>query len=284
MLGGLWEPAGARKRNGVEEILRTFPDSRFLLVGDSGEQDLELYVSLAAQFPRQILGVFIRDVTTPLPRGLQEQRDSRVAKGHPHARAIGQSVKKRMQMSRSNTGMSTLDGDDRLSAYGQNVNAMASTSTLGTASQRTASPVQTLSRQNSDASQSEVLTELAKTTLEPSVSSSSSSHAQSSSSERYQYERGDEPSESSNTLDPELDQDLLSPNNPLSWSSLDSGTLSPFDEQGYTEVERKVVNLFSDRVLRARRECPSEISLVIFREGSECVQVANELIDGTRRK
>lgn len=37
----------------------------FILVGDSGEQDLELYVALARQYPANILAIYIRDVTTP---------------------------------------------------------------------------------------------------------------------------------------------------------------------------------------------------------------------------
>jgi Phosphatidate phosphatase APP1, catalytic domain len=35
-------------------------------VGDSGEQDLELYTEIALTYKGQILGIFIRDVTTPL--------------------------------------------------------------------------------------------------------------------------------------------------------------------------------------------------------------------------
>jgi hypothetical protein len=35
-------------------------------VGDSGEQDLELYTDITLSFRKQILGIFIRDVTTPL--------------------------------------------------------------------------------------------------------------------------------------------------------------------------------------------------------------------------
>lgn len=38
---------------------------RFIFVGDSGEQDLPLYVSLAQIYPSQVLAIFIRDVTTP---------------------------------------------------------------------------------------------------------------------------------------------------------------------------------------------------------------------------
>ncbi|CAH7685691.1 hypothetical protein PPACK8108_LOCUS20262 [Phakopsora pachyrhizi] len=37
---------------------------RFIWVGDSGEQDLEIYVSLAQAYLGRILGIYIRDVTT----------------------------------------------------------------------------------------------------------------------------------------------------------------------------------------------------------------------------
>jgi hypothetical protein len=37
----------------------------FILVGDSGEQDLELYVCMAQQYPSAIKAIYIRDVTTP---------------------------------------------------------------------------------------------------------------------------------------------------------------------------------------------------------------------------
>jgi len=64
ILNGLWTGAAEKKRAGVIGVLDTFTDSRFFLVGDSGEQDMELYTSVAAERPQQILGVFIRDVTT----------------------------------------------------------------------------------------------------------------------------------------------------------------------------------------------------------------------------
>ncbi|CAE6359224.1 unnamed protein product [Rhizoctonia solani] len=65
---GLWgESAADRKRGNVVEILDSFPQSKFVLVGDSGEQDLELYSTLAQERPHQILAVFIRDVTPPTP-------------------------------------------------------------------------------------------------------------------------------------------------------------------------------------------------------------------------
>ncbi|KAJ1306602.1 hypothetical protein OPQ81_007601 [Rhizoctonia solani] len=65
---GLWgESAADRKRGNVLEVLDNFPESKFILVGDSGEQDLELYSGLAQERPNQILAIFVRDVTPPTP-------------------------------------------------------------------------------------------------------------------------------------------------------------------------------------------------------------------------
>lgn len=63
LFNGLLSAPATRKKGNIVEILDQFPESQFLLVGDSGEQDLELYSSLAAERPGQIAGVFIRDVS-----------------------------------------------------------------------------------------------------------------------------------------------------------------------------------------------------------------------------
>lgn len=69
MLQGIFEPVAERKKGTLENILRDFPKRRFILVGDSGEADLELYTELVLANPRRILGVFIRDVTTTKHQG-----------------------------------------------------------------------------------------------------------------------------------------------------------------------------------------------------------------------
>lgn len=51
----------------IEPILDRFPKRRFLLVGDSGEKDPEVYGVLARKYGRQILGILIRDVTGEPP-------------------------------------------------------------------------------------------------------------------------------------------------------------------------------------------------------------------------
>ncbi|CAK7274378.1 hypothetical protein SEPCBS119000_006139 [Sporothrix epigloea] len=65
MLQGIFEPVAERKRGTLEKILRDFPRRQFLLVGDSGEADLEVYTDLVLAHPGRILAIFIRDVTTP---------------------------------------------------------------------------------------------------------------------------------------------------------------------------------------------------------------------------
>lgn len=67
------------------------------------------------------------------------------------------------------------------------------------------------------------------------------------------------------------DADEFSPNNPLDRNLPSSGVLSPYDSEGYTEVERKVVSLFRDRVHRAKTQLPKDVTLTIFRDGDTCI-------------
>ncbi|KAG0064743.1 hypothetical protein BGZ89_008871 [Linnemannia elongata] len=55
---------GENKRRSIREILTDFPDRKFILVGDSGEIDMEIYTDMALDFPGQIVKIFIRDITT----------------------------------------------------------------------------------------------------------------------------------------------------------------------------------------------------------------------------
>ena len=64
MLQGIFEPVAERKKGTLEKIMLDFPERRFILVGDSGEADLELYTEIVLANPGRVLGVFIRDVTT----------------------------------------------------------------------------------------------------------------------------------------------------------------------------------------------------------------------------
>lgn len=52
----------AFKRDRIRNILRSFPERRFVLVGDSGEHDPEVYAGIAREFPDQVQGILIRAV------------------------------------------------------------------------------------------------------------------------------------------------------------------------------------------------------------------------------
>lgn len=69
MLQGIFEPVAERKKGTLEKIMRDFPERKFILIGDSGEADLEVYTDVVLANPGKILGIFIRDVTTPADIG-----------------------------------------------------------------------------------------------------------------------------------------------------------------------------------------------------------------------
>ncbi|RFU35781.1 hypothetical protein B7463_g588, partial [Scytalidium lignicola] len=67
MLQGIFEPVAERKKSTLEKIMRDFPERKFVLIGDSGEADLEVYTDVVLANPGRVIAVFIRDVTTPYP-------------------------------------------------------------------------------------------------------------------------------------------------------------------------------------------------------------------------
>jgi phosphatidate phosphatase APP1 len=50
------------KLTAIEEILSTHPDLRFVLLGDSGQHDPEIYAEAVRRYPGRILAVYIREV------------------------------------------------------------------------------------------------------------------------------------------------------------------------------------------------------------------------------
>lgn len=65
LLARLVEVPGRAKRDAIIALLNDFPRRKFVLIGDSGEIDLEIYARIAADFPGRILKIMIRDVSTP---------------------------------------------------------------------------------------------------------------------------------------------------------------------------------------------------------------------------
>jgi phosphatidate phosphatase APP1 len=59
----LGTPAGREEKTGrIREILDAHSQLRFVLVGDSGEKDPEIYADIVAAYPGRILAVYIREV------------------------------------------------------------------------------------------------------------------------------------------------------------------------------------------------------------------------------
>jgi len=57
-------PNGYRghKHEEVVKIVKTYPKLPFILIGDSGERDADVYLSVAQEFPGRIWAIYIRDV------------------------------------------------------------------------------------------------------------------------------------------------------------------------------------------------------------------------------
>ncbi len=55
----------AHKYTEIERILNTYPNLKFILIGDSGQQDPVIYHEVIQNFPDRILAAYIRDVMLP---------------------------------------------------------------------------------------------------------------------------------------------------------------------------------------------------------------------------
>jgi len=60
---GLRQPAERHKLSVIRSLLATYPDLPFVLIGDSGERDPEIYQQVAHEHPGRVLAVYIREVT-----------------------------------------------------------------------------------------------------------------------------------------------------------------------------------------------------------------------------
>ncbi|HEX6048763.1 MAG TPA: phosphatase domain-containing protein [Gemmatimonadaceae bacterium] len=62
-LGRLSERHARHKGTVIREILDAYPELPFLLIGDSGQEDPEIYTELVRDYPGRIRAVYIRNVT-----------------------------------------------------------------------------------------------------------------------------------------------------------------------------------------------------------------------------
>lgn len=82
-VANLFAPSAEIKRPAIENLLTAFPRRKFVLIGDSGEEDPELYADLARTHSDQVVRVLIRDVTGERPGS---DRFLRVFRGLPRER------------------------------------------------------------------------------------------------------------------------------------------------------------------------------------------------------
>lgn len=78
LLGG----HGSYKHSQIERIFTKFPHLTFILIGDSGEKDPEIYAEVVRKHPNRVQAVYIRDVT-------EAHRDEGVLKLRDEVRKAG---------------------------------------------------------------------------------------------------------------------------------------------------------------------------------------------------
>lgn len=67
-------PHGEHKLSAIENIFETYPELPFILIGDSGQEDPEIYHEAVHNHPNRVLCIYIRDVSA------HAERDEQVAK------------------------------------------------------------------------------------------------------------------------------------------------------------------------------------------------------------
>ncbi|HLL98483.1 MAG TPA: phosphatase domain-containing protein, partial [Rubrobacteraceae bacterium] len=72
----------AHKLGIIRRLLRTYPDLPFVLIGDSGEEDPEIYLQTVREHSGRIRAIYIRDVTSA-------ERDAEVQAIAREARSLG---------------------------------------------------------------------------------------------------------------------------------------------------------------------------------------------------
>lgn len=56
------KPEKPHKQKEIINILKTYPELKFILIGDSGEHDASIYTEIAVQYPDRILAIYLKSV------------------------------------------------------------------------------------------------------------------------------------------------------------------------------------------------------------------------------
>ncbi|CCH58994.1 hypothetical protein TBLA_0B01510 [Henningerozyma blattae CBS 6284] len=60
LLSSIMVSSASRKLEPITRLMKDFPSKKFILVGDSGEQDFEAYIDTALNFKDQVISIYIR--------------------------------------------------------------------------------------------------------------------------------------------------------------------------------------------------------------------------------
>jgi phosphatidate phosphatase APP1 len=77
----LLEKPTRHKVKTIEELLARHPQRSFVLVGDSGQLDPEIYADIARRHPQQIRAIYIRSVSEPIATSMPAHRQKAVNAG-----------------------------------------------------------------------------------------------------------------------------------------------------------------------------------------------------------
>ena len=269
LFNGLLSAPAVRKRSAVVDVLNHFPDARFFLVGDSGEQDLELYAEIARERPNQILAIFIRDANVRDNDAMRPLDDPTGAEAVRWAMEPGTNTIPGSAGAQSNDGLSKRAYPTRHSSRSM------SETTPG-------SPPAVLSKV------ARSFSGLDLTTLTRNSSASSSSPNYFSSTPRsYSPVTEEPPRHPTMTATAAVPDEKSWP--PPGFSKPPPGSQAERRESRWSpqtpspttwpdaESERKRYDL-QTRVWKARLDVPPQIPLRMFREPEECVEV-NAILD-----
>ncbi len=92
-------PLPGHKLRTISHLLETYPNFSFLLIGDSGERDADIYLDIAKRYPQRIRGIYIRDVRSRrraerIARLIRQATDIPIRLIHDYTEAAGDAAEK----------------------------------------------------------------------------------------------------------------------------------------------------------------------------------------------
>lgn len=100
---------GAHKLEAIPKIMKDFPNRKFILIGDTGELDPEVYQKIYQQFPDQVAKVLIHDVTSERALKADQEAEARKAEASkPGKKAYLTSLREAIGLHATVTGQASI--------------------------------------------------------------------------------------------------------------------------------------------------------------------------------